>query len=88
MCRREELFLECSSREAPIHSRTQQSFEIRMPPTRTFPPVKAVKTERTHEENQERLVAHVSVFFGSELTRTSEHILPLLEEATEVSKPE
>lgn len=31
-----------------------------MPPTRTtFPPVKAVKTERTHEENQERYVACV-----------------------------
>jgi len=28
------------------------------------------------------------VFFGSELTRTSEHILPLPEEAIEVSKPE
>lgn len=25
-----------------------------MPPTRTMPPAKAVKTERTHEENQER----------------------------------
>lgn len=25
-----------------------------MPPTRTFPPAKAIKTERTHEENQER----------------------------------
>lgn len=25
-----------------------------MPPTRTIPPAKAVKTERTHEENQER----------------------------------
>ncbi|KAE9369489.1 hypothetical protein N431DRAFT_469396 [Stipitochalara longipes BDJ] len=25
-----------------------------MPPTRTLPPAKAVKTERTHEENQER----------------------------------
>jgi hypothetical protein len=59
-----------------------------MPPTRTFPPVKAVKTERTHEENQERLVAHVSVLLGSELTRTSEHILPPPEEAIEVSKPE
>lgn len=27
-----------------------------MPPTRTIPPAKAVKTERTHEENQERYV--------------------------------
>lgn len=27
-----------------------------MPPTRTVPPAKAVKTERTHEENQERFV--------------------------------
>lgn len=59
-----------------------------MPPTRTLPPVKAVKTERTHEENQERLVAYVSVFFGSELTRTSERILPPPEEAIVVSKPE
>ena len=64
------------------------SFEIEMPPTRTFPPVKAVKTERSHEENQERLVAHVLSVFGSELTRASEHILPPPEEAIEVSKPE
>lgn len=27
-----------------------------MPPIRTIPPAKAVKTERTHEENQERSV--------------------------------
>jgi hypothetical protein len=26
-----------------------------MPPLRTTPPAKAIKTERTHEENQERL---------------------------------
>lgn len=28
-----------------------------MPPQRTVPPSKALKTERTHEENQERYVA-------------------------------
>jgi hypothetical protein len=27
-----------------------------MPPQRTIPPAKAMKTERTHEENQERSV--------------------------------
>jgi hypothetical protein len=38
-----------------------------MPPMRTFPPVKAVKTERTHEENQERLVLHVSIVVAMDL---------------------
>ena len=28
-----------------------------MPPTRTIPPAKALKTERTHEENQERYLS-------------------------------
>ncbi|KAL8841342.1 MAG: hypothetical protein Q9170_000973 [Blastenia crenularia] len=31
-----------------------------MPPQRTIPPLKAIKTERTHEENQERLVFSAS----------------------------
>lgn len=31
-------------------------FIYTMPPQRTIPPAKAIKTERTHEENQERSV--------------------------------
>jgi hypothetical protein len=30
------------------------TLSVDMPPARTMPPAKAVKTERTHEENQER----------------------------------
>lgn len=56
-----------------------------MPPTRTIPPAKAVKTERTHEENQERCVFSRS-YRETELTQEIEHILQLLEEAIEVSK--
>ncbi len=33
------------------------AFYPTMPPQRTIPPSKVVKTERTHEENQERYVA-------------------------------
>lgn len=37
-----------------------------MPPTRTIPPAKAVKTERTHEENQERYVLlYLTLVFSS-----------------------
>lgn len=32
-----------------------------MPPQRTIPPAKALKTERTHEENQERYGGHSSI---------------------------
>ncbi|KAJ9638092.1 hypothetical protein H2204_004403 [Knufia peltigerae] len=38
-------------REQPVSSGTVDS---KMPPVRTTPPAKAIKTERTHEENQER----------------------------------
>ena len=58
-----------------------------MPPTRTFPPAKAVKTERTHEENQERLVALLSVL-ASRTDRILEHTLLPPEEAIEVLKLE
>lgn len=49
-----------------------------MPPTRTIPPAKAVKTERTHEENQERYVFCSDSF--AKLTCLAEHISPLREE--------
>ena len=60
-----------------------------MPPQRTIPAAKPVKTERTHEENQER-----SVFFEcileehSRLTMHLELTLPHLEEVTEASRRE
>lgn len=58
-----------------------------MPPTRTIPPAKAIKTERTHEENQERCVSCIEsprMLANS----VSEHISPLHGEVTAASKPE
>lgn len=40
-----------------VSSTTATHQSLAMPPQRTIPPAKAVKTERTHEENQERLAS-------------------------------
>lgn len=57
-----------------------------MPPTRTIPPAKAVKTERTHEENQER---YADLLVRPTLAdHPTEHILQLLGEVTEALKHE
>ena len=58
-----------------------------MPPTRTIPPAKAIKTERTHEENQERSVQLRSSFIASTDSHV-EHTLLLPGEVTVVSRLE
>ena len=63
-------------------------YHHKMPPQRTIPPAKAIKTERTHEENQERCV-----FSLCTLSPTAANSSPVLislphDEATEVSRPE
>lgn len=60
-----------------------------MPPQRTTPmSQKPLKTERTHEENQERYAFHVR-FMSDHYSHA--HLVPtslLLDEVTEVLKPE
>lgn len=63
-------------------------FGSEMPPTRTVPPAKVVKTERTHEENQERYDESEWFLLCSYLTISTEPTLLLLGEAIEVSKRE
>lgn len=60
-----------------------------MPPQRTIPQSqKPLKTERTHEENQERY-DQPHLFLHMNMTHCiSVPTLPLHEEVTEVSKPE
>jgi hypothetical protein len=43
-------------KQSPATSAPTVHRTLAMPPQRTVPPAKAIKTERTHEENQERLV--------------------------------
>ena len=60
-----------------------------MPPQRTIPAAKPVKTERTHEENQERFVSFECIFEDyPRLTIQIELTLPHLEEVTEASRRE
>jgi len=58
-----------------------------MPPTRTFPPAKAIRTGRTHEENQERSVFLVAILLPVTDLRAELTLQPR-EELTEVSRPE
>jgi hypothetical protein len=75
----------CKSHLRPPNAAT---LRLTMPPTRTFPPVKAVKTERTHEENQERFGRPIVCPRGDALTGVAEHMLLRPEEAIVVSKRE
>jgi hypothetical protein len=50
-----------------------------MPPIRASPGLKPVKYERTHEENQERLVLIFLVMLPRRLTFPEHTLLPLVE---------
>jgi hypothetical protein len=55
-----------------------------MPPMKTTPPAKALKTERTHEENQERSAfPAVDNSYWTRADFSKEHISPPREEVIE-----
>lgn len=59
-----------------------------MPPLRSIPAAKPVKTERTHEENQERFVPPVICVQELDINKLSGHISLLLAVVTVVSRLE